>query len=162
MPLSAQIALSIIAHESSSGDLSSQMRVTPAVYGVVLGDGTGANQAQIAFSDSTSIQDNYDNGYTFSAMTDDRGTINMTAVKVIYFKNTGTVPLDLGRNNLWTTGPFPGDRGVTVPAGGAVVLVAPTAAGWSTAESGGAITIFNETGTPGSYDIMLIGEGTIS
>lgn len=162
MALSAQIALSIIAHETTSGDLSSQMRVTPATYALMLANGTGANQAQVAFSDSTTIQDNYDQGYVFSAITDDRGTINMTAVKVIYFKNTGSVSLDLGKNNNWSVGPFTTERGCVVPPGGAVVLAAPTAAGWSTSEAGALINVYNDAATPGAYDIMLIGEGTIS
>jgi hypothetical protein len=162
MALSAQIALSIIAHETTSGDLSSQMRVTPATYALMLSNGTGANQAQVAFSDSTAIQDNYDNGYAFSAIVDDRGTITMTSVKVIYFKNTGSVSLDIGRNSNWSEGPFTAEIGCVVPPGGVVVLAAPTAAGWPTSEAGAGIAIFNGNGTPGSYDIMLIGEGAIS
>lgn len=162
MALSAQIALSVIAHETTSGDLSSQMRVTPATYALMLANGTGANQAQVAFSDSTTIGDNFDQGYTFSAIPDDRGTITMTAVKVIYFKNTGSVSLGLGKNVNWSTGPFTAEVGCNVPPGGAVVLVAPTAAGWSTSEAGSLINIYNATATSGAYDIMLIGEGTIS
>lgn len=162
MPLNAQISLSIVSHESSTDELSSQIRVTPATYGIVLTSGTGANQCQLAFSDAASIQDNFDNGYAFSSMADDRGTVSMTAVKVIYFKNTGSVSLDLGKNVNWTLGPFTAERGCIVPPGGCVVLVAPTAAGWSTIEAGATILVFNDAATAGSYDILLIGEGTIS
>jgi len=43
MALNAQITLSILAHETSSGDLSRTLRATPANYALSLGDGTGAN-----------------------------------------------------------------------------------------------------------------------
>lgn len=162
MALSAQLSLSVVAHETSSGDLSKQVRVTPAVYASLLSDGTGANQSQVAFSAAASIQDNFDNGYAFSSMADDRGTVSMTAVKVIYFKNTGSVSLDLGKSGNWTLGPFTAERGCIVPPGGCVVLVAPTAAGWSTSEAGATILVFNDAATAGSYDIVLIGEGTVS
>jgi len=162
MPLNAQIALSIVSQESSTDELSSQIRVTPATYGLVLTDGTGANQCQVAFSDSKTIADNYDDGYRFSSMLDDRGLVSMTAVKVVYFKNTGTVSLDIGKNGSWTAGPFTTERGCIVPAGGCVVLVAPTAAGWSTSEANAEIRVFNDNGSAGAYDILLIGEGTVS
>jgi hypothetical protein len=162
MPLNAQIALSIVSQESSTDELSSQIRVTPATYGLVLTDGTGANQCQVAFSDSATVQDGGGSSYTFSAMVDDRGAVSMAAVKVIYFKNTGSVSLDIGKNESWTTGPFTAERGCVVPAGGCVVLVAPTAAGWSTSEAGAALSVFNDAVSAGAYDILLIGEGTVS
>lgn len=162
MPLNAQISLSIVSHESSTDELSSQIRVTPATYGLVLTNGTGANQCQLAFSDSAMVQDGNESSYTFSAMVDDRGVVSMTAVKVIYFKNTGSVSLDIGKNASWTTGPFAAERGCVVPAGGCVVLVAPTAAGWSTSEAGAALSVFNDGESSGTYDILLVGEGTIS
>jgi hypothetical protein len=162
MPLSAQVLLSMVAHESSSGDLSRQMRVTPATYAVAFSDGTGANQAQVAFSASATVQDNGDEVYAFSGFADDRGTIAMAALKAVYFKNTGTVELELGRAGDWYSGPFVAERGVLVPPGGAVALVAPGAAGWSTAGTTAGIAVFNATETAGSYEIVLIGEGTVS
>ena len=48
MALNSQINISLIAHETSSGDLSQTIRVTPASYAAALTTGTGANQAQVA------------------------------------------------------------------------------------------------------------------
>ena len=55
MPLNAQVAVSIVAHETAAGDLSRQMRVTPATYAMLFTDGTGANQAQVVWSDSRTL-----------------------------------------------------------------------------------------------------------
>ena len=167
MPLSAQIALSIIAHESSSGDLSSQMRVTPAVYGVVLGDGTGANQAQVAWSDRRTIGGSENDDIVVSSLQDDRGTISLSSVKAWYIKNTSAGDIVLGRNqsdDSLPTSPWPywpnGDSiGLILHAGAGIAFVAPTAAGMLV-DPANRIRVSGNSGY--TYDIMLIGEGTIS
>ena len=45
MALNAQIMLSILAHETSAGDMSKTLRATPATYSASLSDGTAAYQA---------------------------------------------------------------------------------------------------------------------
>ena len=152
MPLAAQVALSILAHETSSGDLSRTLRATPANYALTLTDGTGANQAQVVWSDSRTLAGASET-LNLTSLADTRDgaavTVTMSAVKSLYARNSGTVTLTFAGS------PFPAG-GQAVAPGGAVVQCDPTAAGM--AASG--LTV---TGSPGgSYDLVLIGEGTFT
>lgn len=159
MALSAQIALSITAHEKTAGDLSKQMRVTPATYAMMLGDGTAANQAQVVWSDSGEIPDGNEALHQFESLSDDRGTVSMSAVKVLYVRNSGSLPLTVAPY-FWNGAPW--SSSIDLEAGGVVVMVVPTAGGWSAAGSGAGILVANQNGSAVPYQIMLIGEGTIS
>jgi hypothetical protein len=165
MALNAQILLSILAHESSSGDISQALRATPATYSLALTDGTGANQAQIVWSDSRTIGAEGDDFVDAAGETDDRGTVAFTAVKLIYIRNTGSVPLNLIGNGDWATGPqkLPNTSNYEIPAGGCWLATNPTAAGWSVGASPKYITIQNQSvSTAATYEIVLIGEGTVT
>jgi hypothetical protein len=165
MPINAQVLLSVLSHESTSGDISQTLRVTPATYSLSLGDGTGANQAQVAWSDAGTIAAGADDILNVAGLTDDRGTVAFTAVKLIYIRNTGPVPLNLIGNGDWATGPqkLPNTSNYEIPAGGCWVATNPTAAGWSVGASPKYLTIQNQSGsTAATYDIVLIGEGTIT
>ncbi len=165
MALDAQILLSILAHESSSGDISRTLRATPASYFMALGDGTGANQAQVVWSDSRTITAASDDILDLSALTDDRGIITLTAVKLIYIRNTGTVPINLVGNGDWATGPqkLPDTSNYEIPAGGCWLATNPTAAGWSVGASPKYLTIQNQSGsTSTTYEIILASEGSIT
>lgn len=166
MPLSAQIALSMIAHESSSGDLSSQMRVTPAVCGVLLADGDGANRAQVAWSAQRVIGVSEVDDIVFSSMQDDRGSVSFSSVKAWYIKNTSSGDVGdivVGSDQSDDTVPASAwtgwARGLAIPAGGAIALVAPSAVGLPV----GPANVIRVSGNNGAtYDLMLIGEGTVS
>lgn len=152
MPLNAQLAVSIVAHETAAGDLSRQMRVTPATYAMLFTDGTGANQAQVVWSDSRTLSGSSET-LTLSSLSDTRDgaavTVGLTAVKAAYARNThASIPLTL------SGGPF--GSGVTAAPGGCVAIVDPTAAG----SSASAVTVAGSAG--GTYDIVLIGEGTVT
>jgi len=160
MALSAQIALSIIAHETTSGDLSSQMRVTPSTFAMMLADGTGANQAQVAWSDSYAWTDGTSVPYLLYGLPDDRGTLALSALKVLYIKNKGTTPI-LVNVTSFATAPIQNGGKVEVQGGGAAVFIAPTAGGWAV---GGASSMTISRATESSsadFDITFIGEGTI-
>ena len=146
MPINAQVLLSILSHESTSGDISQTLRVTPATYSLSLGDGTGANQAQVAWSDAGTIAAGADDILNVAGLTDDRGTVAFTAVKLIYIRNTGPVPLNLIGNGDWATGPqkLPNTSNYEIPAGGCWVATNPTAAGWSVGASPKYLTIQNQ------------------
>jgi hypothetical protein len=160
MALNAQIMLSILAHETSAGDLSRTLRATPASYALSLADGTGANQAQIVWSDSRIAPANDEDSINLLAATDDRGTCSFTSVKAIYVKNTGASEI-LWTGGEWPTGPNPGNgAAIKIRPGGVVFMAAPDATGWATANS--ALRIDNATATNGSYEVVLIGEGTIT
>ena len=76
MPINAQVLLSVLSHESTSGDISQTLRVTPATYALSLGDGTGANQAQVAWSDSRTFPAGGEDSFAIRSLTDDRGTVS--------------------------------------------------------------------------------------
>lgn len=165
MALDAQILLSIVAHETSSGDISRTLRATPASYSLILSNGTGANQAQVVWSDSRTIEADGEDTPNVAGLADDRGTVAFTAVKLIYIRNSGTVPLNLIGNGDWATGPqkLPDTSNYEIPAGGCWLATNPTAAGWSVGASPKYITIQNQSGsTAATYEIVLIGEGTVT
>ena len=165
MPLNAQITLSIIAHESTVGDISRQMRVTPVTYALSLSNGTGANQAQVAWSDSRTVDPDSDDfpaqsGFVFA---DDRGTVTFSAVKSVYVKNTGSGNI-IWYGDSWPAGPQQASAtdatGVIIKPGGVVFVADPSAGGWATTSS--LIGIGNQTGSTQTYDIVVIGEGAVS
>jgi hypothetical protein len=165
MALNAQILLSILAHESDAGDISRTLRATPATYALALTEGTGENQSQVVWSDSRVVGAAADDIPDIRALTDDRGTVSFSAVKVIYIRNTGAVSLNWIGNEDWDTGPqkLPDSSNYEIPPGGTWLATNPSAAGWTATGSGEYITINNQSGsTAGAYEIILIGEGTIT
>jgi len=161
MPLNAQIMLSILAHETSAGDLSKTLRATPASYAATLTDGTGANQAQIVWSFSGAFGGEYFfGGEGFTNFSDSRGNVNFSSIKTIYIKNTGTTPFNTLLKGDWPTGPTntPGSGGIEVNPGAVLFMCRSDATGWSTA--GGYIGVSSDTN--GSCEVVLIGEGTIT
>lgn len=152
MPLNAQISLSIVAHETSAGDLSRQMRVTPAAYATILTDGTAANQAQVVWSDARTLAGSSET-LTLSSLADTRDgasvTVALTAVKAAYLRNSHA-----SISIVASGGPF--GSGVTVAPGGCVAIVDPTAAGLPAT----AVTATASAGA--TYDIVLVGEGTVT
>ena len=100
MALSAQVSLSILAHETSSGDLSRTLRATPATYSVVLSDGTAAYQAQVVWSDARTLAGSSET-LNLASLADTRDgasvTVTLTAVKAAY-----TAPYDTPANRIAT------------------------------------------------------------
>lgn len=150
MALDAQILLSILAHESTAGDISRTLRATPASYAVTLADGTGANQAQVVWSDVRTLAGSTD-VLDASTLTDDRGTVNMTALKAVYIRNTSNATLTATSSDAAAFGGT-----YHVRSGGAVVAVASDATGMAA----GTLTVGGVTGQ--TYEIVLVGEGTVS
>jgi len=159
--LEADILFSIVANETDAGDYAKDVRTTKVDYFKELSDGTGANQAQIVWSDSRIAPANDEDSINLLAATDDRGTCSFTSVKAIYVKNTGASEI-LWTGGEWQSGPLPQNgASLKIRPGGAMFLAAPDAQGWLT-PGGSSFRIDNETATNGSYDIVLIGEGTIT
>jgi hypothetical protein len=150
MSLSAQITISLLAHESANGDISRTLRATPANYALSLADGTGANQAQVVWSATRTLAGASDT-LALSSLSDTRegsaATVTMTAVKAWYVKNTGTVTL------TFTGQPFAGQA---IAAGAAAVQCDPTATGMTAS----GVTVTGSAG--GSYAIVLVGEGSVA
>lgn len=154
------------------GTLSGAPDIGSAVYQMdekgrwPLSDGTGANQATAVFSDTrtlaASASEDLDLAGVLVGPLGD--TLTFTAVKTIYVKaaagNTNNVIVGGASSNAFT-GPLGGTTPtITLPPNGGVLLVNPTAAGWTvTAGTGDLLKIANSAGsTSVSYDIVIIGE----
>lgn len=162
MALDAQILLSILAHETSSGDISRTLRATPASYSLTLADGTGANQAQVVWSDSRTTSTSSQDSLDLANLSDDRGVVSFTAIKAMYVRNAGNAAM-LWDGGSWSSGPLsaPGDCAVAIQPGGCVVFIAPTATGFAVGSSPQTID-FGASGSQTQYEIILIGEGTVT
>jgi hypothetical protein len=158
MALDAQILLSILAHETSSGDISQTLRVTPATYSLALSDGTGDNQAQVVWSDS-GVATSGGVAISLVSVADTAvgspRTIQFTGVKCIYVRNKGSLGIAVTSSGM---AGFP-SSGLNVLRGGAVVLAAPSTDGYAPSGLGYSLTL---TGQDVPYDIILIGEGTVT
>lgn len=147
MSLSAEVFFQIVAVETDTADIAKNARVTKADYFKALTDGTDANQAQIVWSDSR-VSGGTDT-LQLSNLADTRDgasvTIVFSAVKALYVRNTGNT------HTLTLTGSFTG----SVAPGGMLAVVNPTAAGAS------ASSLFVTSTAGATYDIVVVGEGTI-
>lgn len=150
MPLSAQISMNVLVHESSAGDLSQTLRVTPVSYAASVADGVGTGKAQVSWSDARTLAAASET-LSLSALPDVRGgapaTVTLTSVKCWAVLNKGNSPIVLAGS------PFPA-AGMTVTAGSVNVHSAPA----GVAASG--VTVTGTIG--GAYEILLVGEGSVS
>ena len=172
MALDAQVLLSILSHESSAGDISRTLRVTPASYSLVLSDGTGANQAQVAWSDSRTLaEDGAFDDLDLTLLADDRGTVSFTAIKVIYIRlASGSLGIgtDASTNlpaNAWQYAPLQQSTGVPIfypLVSGSCFFISTSSAGGIPVSSGNKILRLTARLDPAAYEILLIGEGTIT
>jgi|688.fasta_scaffold01162_77 hypothetical protein len=159
MPLNAQIMLSILAHETSAGDLSKTLRATPASYAVSLTDGTGANQAQVVWSFEGTFDGEYTLGSNGLVFSDNRGTVDFSALKAIYIKNTGSIDFYVSG---WPDGPISENGSAFFRPGAAALFVCPDANGWP-ANADYAFGLNAGDDSPvASAQVVLIGEGTVT
>jgi hypothetical protein len=152
MAFSAQISLSVLAHETSVSELATSLRVTPASYAQSLTNGTAGSQAQVAWSSSRTLSGSSQT-FSLATLSDVRDgatvTVTMTAVKLYYVRNKGASSL------AFAGAPFPA-AGLTVAAGAVAMQSDPSASGM--AASG--VTVTGAAG--GAYDIVLLGNGSVS
>lgn len=164
MPLNAQLTLSILAHETSSGDLSRTLRATPASYALSLADGTGVNQSQVVWSASrTATTANDDLAVTALPDTRDGAavTVAFSAVKAVYVRNkSASQGLIIGLLGITNFGGFPATPSYMIRAGGCYVFTAPTADGIPVLA--GHVARLRSDANTADYDIVLIGEGTVT
>ena len=149
MSLSAEVLASVVARESGTNQLAVNSRSTKYDYFREFADGTGADQAQIVYSDNRTAASG---SFTIllSAISDVRNgssvLVQFSAVKVIMVKNTHAT------HTITLTGAFSG----TIKPGGVFLLVDPSAAGASPS------SLFFQTTAGATYDLVVIGEGTIT
>lgn len=168
MPLNAQLTLSIIAHETSSGDLSRTLRATPLSYALAMADGTGASQAQVVWSASRSVGTSGET-LNLQSLADTRDgaavTVTFTSIKAVCVRNThATADLFVGGASPLTsfTG-FPISLIKIVP-GGVYFLTSPSSDGLLIAQGNALyrdVRLAAASGTA-TYDIVFIGEGSVA
>jgi hypothetical protein len=148
MSTSAQIQISVLAHEATTGDLHSTMRVTPANYSLVLENSAGT----VVWSDSGSVGANSTVNIDLANLTDDRGTVAFTSVRFVYIKNIGTGALTIAAagSNPWAG----------TPAG--LPLTVFASAYSNQAVSAGSKVIAITSTTASQYEIIVIGQGAIT
>lgn len=149
MSLTADVLLSLYADESGGGDIHASRRSTRYNYARQFTTGTGADQAEIVYSDARTAPSG---SFTIllTAISDTRNgqsvTVNFSAVKAILIRNTHAT------NSIFFSGAFT----ATVKPGGAFAIVDPTAAG----VPGSSLGVTTTTGT--TFDIVIIGEGAVN
>lgn len=152
MSIAAQVTLSIVSQEGHSSGPVQSMRVAQAAYSQSFVQGTGAGEAQVSWAASRTLAAASET-LNMAALADTRSgaaaSVNVSAVKAIYVKNTGTASLSIAG------APFP-SSGVTIAPGGCLAQIDPTAGGM--AASG--VTVTGSVG--GAYDILVLGEGSVS
>lgn len=161
--LEAELLVSIKAREVDAGDVGTKVRITPVDYFLALTDGTGANQAQVVWSASRTATPSSED-LAVTALPDTRDgaavVVAFSAVKAVYVRNkssSGLITLGLASINNFSG--FPASGGLVRP-GGCYVQTAPSDAGMPVS-AGNVARIRTSIGTA-DYDIILIGEGTVT
>lgn len=162
MTLEADILFSIVANETDAVDFATDVRTTKVEDYTRLTNGTGSNQAQVAWSDKREAAVGQYDTLSTSSLVDERGTITIQGVKLIYFKNTGENPIFFNPN---TANPFTslfGDpegspQWFTLPVGTTAMFSRPGTGSLG----GGTISVYAPFG-PVSYDIVIIARGFIT
>ena len=162
MSIDGRINVDVLFHDKSTSNLSSQLRVAAATYSLPLTEGTGANQAQVAWTSSSTAGGSSANELIIQALSDDRGTVSMTAVKAIYIRNKSALYRLNVTVDSWTAlDPTLSPFNLVIPAGGVFVHTNPTAAGWATGASSALVLIAEGEGQSVDYDVLLVGEGSV-
>ena len=155
--------MSIVAQESSASNMATTMRTTPAFYSLALADGTGANQSQLAWSEVEAAGGDTANELFIQALNDDRGVVNFSSVKAIYVRNKSATAILLVTTQNWSTlSPALIPFNHRIQPGGAMLVTNPGASGWTTGPSSALSLIASAQGETVDYDLVLIGEGTVS
>lgn len=166
MALSGSLRITLQALLSGTADIGSREQDVNYTVARPFTSGTGANQADLAFTDtrtlSASATENLD---LAGGLTDALGnTLTFASVKALIIVaaagNTNDVVVGGAASNAWAT-PF-GDATdtVKVPPGGVLVLADFGATGFAvTAGTGDILKVANGgSGTSVSYDLLIVGD----
>lgn len=160
MPLVTQIAPYIKATKTTVGDLVTATYPLDLRTVYDLASGTGANQADLIFSDTRSTNATGEVLDLDGPLTDNFGnTVTFARIKLMMVKASAAnvVNVSVGGDDwaTWAGGTTPT---VTVRPGGMLMLVAPDATAYAvTATSADGLKIAASTTGTVSYDIVLIG-----
>lgn len=165
MTQSASISLSLAVSQSVAGDVNTAKNAIAVNSLLQLLNGTGADQANQAFSDERTLAASTSESLDLAgSLTDAFGaSITFTKIKGMLVMadegNGDNIEVGGAASNGFAS--FLGDASdvVLVPPGGLCLLTAPGADGFSvTASTGDLLKINNaDSGAAGSYTIVLIG-----
>jgi hypothetical protein len=165
MALNTTISLAVAAAQTAARDLTT-VRV-PLNYGKTnrLASGTGANQADLMFSDTRTLAASGSESLDLAGvLTDALGaTLTFARVKAIVIAasagNTNDVVIGGAASNAFVNWVADATDKIKVKPGGMFVLVAPGAVGYPvTASTGDLLQVANSSsGTSVTYDVVIIG-----
>lgn len=156
MTLAAQTLIQFVVTETSTDDLASTVRTTNITQPLVWADGTGSGEAQLTWSDTRTFGPSDEDTLDFRALPDARGTVLFTEIKAIYVK-AGAGYVYFGSSS----GENPLNNSPTaVLSPGSVLSAVFPSAGITTSTTSKFVII--NGGESETYDILVIGEGSIS
>lgn len=126
--------------------------------------GTGANQANKVYSENVSISASSSESDDLTTATDALGAaLGLTSVKAVVFladsTNTNNVVFGNAASNGWSA-PFDASTDtISVPPGGRLVLINPTAAGWTVDSTHKLLKVANSSsGTVVTGKLYILGD----
>lgn len=160
MTFRAKVTIGVDARTTGAPDVGSAISTIAEAFEFAFTDGVGDNQAKQIVSDDFTISGGVAQTYDLAgSLLNGLGqAVVFTVIKGIILINTGSTTLTYGGGSNPFLG-FLADASdiINIPAGGALVLIDPTAAGQTvTASTGDIVTI--DTAAAGSGTIMFIGE----
>ena len=171
MSLTATISLDVQATNIGSPDLSSVRETVNALYTLcALTNGTGANKADAIFTDqrtltssATETLDLFDFGGTLSSL---GAAYANLAIKALYIQIISGNALTVGAEGsaaAWNSLTGSDTVGVSLPALGTLVAIAPGAAGYAVADTTNHLLKITNTASGSTvYNIIVIGASAAS
>jgi hypothetical protein len=162
--LNANILFSLVANETDAGDYAKDVRTTKVEDFIEFTDGTGARQAQVVWSNKGTVSPSQNLLLNplqgMSGLADERGSVNLSSIKAVFFKNAGSVTVVISFQDFLSGPPF-GLGEVSLKEGASAFFYDVSADGVATA--GGSLYVSNSSSlSSAAYEIVLIGEGTIT
>jgi hypothetical protein len=164
-----KIILSIIGTQTNAKDLVTPQADLVEKIEQSFSDGTGADQAQVIFSDTRTLAGSTNESLDLAGGLPHAlgGTITFSAIKAIIVKardtNTGNLRVGAGVANAFQGFFGASAIGNLVTPDGLLVLIDPSATGQAvTGGTGDLLRIENLSAGSSDYDIYIIGEGTVA
>jgi hypothetical protein len=161
--LTTRIIARLRAELTGAGDLVTPVAPLDVTAAINLASGTGANQADMMWSDTRTVaaSDDEDLDLAGSLTGPLGGTLTFAKIKAVYIKaadgNTNNVNLTRPSSNGAPLFLAAGD-GIAIPPGGVFLWVAPGAGVTVTGSTGDLLNIANSSsGSSVDYDVIVIG-----
>jgi hypothetical protein len=161
--------VSLIGIITNALDLATPTAELVKKYEFDFDNGTGADQAQVFFSDTRTLAGSTNESLDLAGglAAPLGGSITFTAIKAIVVKakdtNTGNLRVGAGVSNAFQGFFGASAIGNLVTPGGVLVLIDPSATGQAvTGGTGDLLRIENLSAGASDYDIFVLGEGTVA